>query len=235
VRIGALQKISTIDYPRRLSCVIGTQGCNLQCVWCHNAFLIPSRCSGGCKNWPAEEVLAFLRHRQGLLDGVVLSGGEPTLQPDLAQFCQQIKRLDYPIKLDTNGTRPGVIRRLLDQGLVDYIAMDVKAGHDQYASLSAKRAALSSAVQESIDLILSRCPAYEFRTTCVKPFVNTVSMPAIAWMVKGARVYYLQKCRLPSTLPDHHVISPQPCTDAELGELLTIASRFVEHCEIREC
>ena len=235
MKIGALQKFSTIDYPQRLACVIGTQGCNLQCAWCHNAFLIPSRCSGAGGDWPVEKVLAFLRQRQGLLDGVVLSGGEPTLQPDLAQFCQQIKRIGYPVKLDTNGTRPGVIRLLLDEGLVDYIALDVKTGNDQYGSLWGRGATPSTVVQESIDLILSQSPDYEFRTTCVKPFVNTVSMPAIAWMIKGARVYYLQKCNLPPAPRNNRGISPQPCSDAELIELQSTASRFVELCEIREC
>jgi pyruvate formate lyase activating enzyme len=121
---------------------------------------------------------------------------------------------------------------LLEQGLVDYIAMDVKAGSDQYGALCT-RGARPASVKESIALILSRSPAYEFRTTCVKPFVDTHSMPVIAGMIAGARVYYLQQCRLPQTARPIGGVAPQPCSDSEMAELQTIASRFVEHCKIR--
>ena len=133
MRIGGLQKSSLIDYPGKVSSVIFCVGCNFDCPYCHNPELVT-----GCSACPAdlsdEKIFDFLRQRVGFLDGVVISGGEPTLQKDLVDICTRVKALGYPVKMDTNGSRPKVLQRLIEEDLVDYIAMDLKTGPLQYKS-----------------------------------------------------------------------------------------------------
>jgi len=129
--IGGIQKTSLIDYPSKISCVIFVSGCNFDCPYCHNPDLVKRSSSNLLID--VYEVLEFLKKRRPLLDGIVITGGEPTLQGDLFGFCEQIKTLGYPVKLDTNGSRPGVIKQLIEKKLIDYIAMDIKTAPDRYS------------------------------------------------------------------------------------------------------
>ena len=231
--IGALNKFSAIDYPGGLlACVVGTQGCNLRCGWCHNGHLVTS----GKDRSPAvstSEVFAFLRKRAGQLDGVVITGGEPTLQRDLSEFCRQIKQLGYRVKLDTNGTRPQVLSQLLDQNLVDYVAMDLKTLPRDYGLLSAEPG-LGAKITQSISILMDRSPAYEFRTTCVRPFVSQKIILSLGGVIQGAERYILQRCRPEHVLDPHFFSLNQPPHDAmDMETLRNLVAPMVRVCAIR--
>ena len=167
---GGLQKNSFIDYPGRISCVLFVSGCNFDCPYCHNPGLV----KGGPMASPSlngEAVFEFLERRKRFLDGVVISGGEPTLQKGLVCLCEKIKKMGYPVKLDTNGSRPKTVKKLVDEGLVDYIAMDIKTDPLHYPR-SIKKDSDPDSILSSIQIIMNSALPYEFRTTCVKPIVE---------------------------------------------------------------
>ena len=184
------QKMTLLDYPGRVACTLFTAGCNFRCPFCHNASLVTS--VSGDDTYTEEEVLAFLRKRRGLLDGVCFTGGEPLMQPDIAPFMEQVKALGYAIKLDTNGTSPDKLAALIDAGLVDYVAMDVKNSHEKYAATAGCDAGLLPAVERSIDLLLEGKVDYEFRTTVVDQLHTPDDIGAIARRIAGAPRYFLQ-------------------------------------------
>ena len=175
MNLGGLQRFSLCDFPGRAAAVVFTQGCNFRCPFCHNGSLIPTDAAGALDE---AELLAFLERRRGQLDGVVVSGGEPTLQSDLEEFLRRVKRLGFEVKLDTNGSRPDTLRRLLRQALVDYVAMDVKAPLAAYERL-AGRPVDAAALRESIALIAGSGVAHEFRTTVVPELLADAELAAL--------------------------------------------------------
>jgi len=187
---GGLQKNSLIDYPGKMSCVLFMAGCNFRCPYCHN----PDLARGAvppANRISLEAALEFLENRRGLLEGVVLSGGEPTLGKNLPRICGRIKDLGYPVKLDTNGSRPEVITRLLEANCIDYVAMDIKAPlAGYYPDIAAKH--VEAQLRASIRLIMSSGREYEFRTTCARPFAGPETIGEIAATIRGARRYVLQ-------------------------------------------
>jgi len=188
---GGIQKNSLIDYPGKVSCVLFLSGCNFACPYCHNPDLargVPPPAS----RIPLETAFEFLEKRRGLLDGVVLSGGEPTLESRLVEICTRIKALGYPVKLDTNGSRPDILARLLDEDCLDYVAMDIKAPPALYAPVISPRN-VTTEIEKSIALIMSSRVDYEFRTTCARPFAGPDTLGDIARSIQGARKYVLQK------------------------------------------
>ena len=190
MQIGGVQKFSTVDYPGYVVAGIFTIGCNMRCGYCHNPELVlPEQYAGAI---PAHEVLAFLKTRRGLLDGVAISGGEPTMQPDLPQFICQVKAMGFRVKLDTNGTNPGMLRQLINDKLVDFIAMDIKGPLDTYVAIAARPIDLA-AIQESIALI--KTVDHEFRTTIVDSQLTVQDFEAIGQLVHGARRFALQAFR----------------------------------------
>lgn len=187
--ILGLQKLTLLDYPGRTACTVFMGGCNFRCPFCHNAPLVlPGREQ---EPYTEEEVLSYLKKRAGLLDGVCVSGGEPTLQEGLDAFLRQVKALGYQVKLDTNGSRPEALRALLRQGLVDYVAMDVKSSPEEYAHACGVPVDLEK-VNESIDLLLSGCVDYEFRTTVVAGLHTPQIIEQTARRIAGAKRYFLQ-------------------------------------------
>lgn len=186
--IGGLQKTTLLDYPGKVACTVFLSGCNLRCPFCHNASLVerpvPPQMSEA-------EFFAFLRRRRGILDGVCVTGGEPTLRPDLPEFLAKIRELGFLVKLDTNGTNPALLRQLMGEGLVDYLAMDIKGAPSRYREICGGRDVLEP-VRESAALLLRGCIPYEFRTTCVHPFHDPDSMAEIGAWIAGAQQYYLQ-------------------------------------------
>ena len=160
MNIAGMQKSSTIDFPGNLACVLFTRGCNMDCFYCHNRALL----SGSGPLLPQQEVAEFLQRRAGLLDGVVISGGEPTLQPDLQPFLQQIKSLGYQTKLDTNGQLPEIVAQLLEAGLLDYVAVDVKAKREDYQTVTGRKEGFDLAL-ETLALCKMAGIGYEARTT----------------------------------------------------------------------
>lgn len=187
--ILGLQKLTLLDYPGRTACTVFTGGCNFRCPFCHNAPLVlPGREQ---EPYTEEEVLSYLKKRAGLLDGVCVTGGEPTLQEDLEAFLRQVRALGYPVKLDTNGSRPEALRALIGQGLLDYVAMDVKSSPEEYARACGVPVDLEK-VNESIDLLLSGCVDYEFRTTVVAGLHTPQIIEQTARRIAGAKRYFLQ-------------------------------------------
>lgn len=162
--IAGLQKMTLLDYPGKVACTVFLQGCNFRCPFCHNRDLLDA----APETIPTDELLGFLKKRQGLLDAVCISGGEPTLHPDLEALIREIKALGYAVKLDTNGSRPAVLKALVNQGLLDYVAMDVKNGPAQYANTTGVENLMLTAVEESLSFLLSGAVDYELRTTVVE-------------------------------------------------------------------
>lgn len=191
MKIMGLQKLTLLDYPEKLACTVFTGGCNLRCPFCHNASLVKS--CNGCEAIPEKEFFNFLEKRQGILDGVCITGGEPLLQPDLEAFLRRIKENGFLIKLDTNGCFPDKLKALVAQGLVDYIAMDIKSSPEKYNSATGIKDLDLSGIRESIDYLLTEPVDYEFRTTVVKGLHDDVSLREAAKLIHGAKRYFLQK------------------------------------------
>ena len=187
--IAGLQKLTLLDYPGRCACTVFLSGCNLRCPFCHNASLVLGTAPPAAMG--EAEFFTFLESRKGLLDGVCVTGGEPTLRPDLPEFLAGIHALGFSLKLDTNGSNPSMLRRLIDEKCVDYVAMDIKNSPDRYAATCGGVDILDK-VQESIDILMEGRVDYEFRTTCVKPFHDADALESIGAWLCGAKQYYLQ-------------------------------------------
>jgi pyruvate formate lyase activating enzyme len=178
--------------------------------------------------------MAFLASRKGLLDGVVISGGEPTLYPDIALLCRSAKGMGYPVKLDTNGSRPRELKRLIEEGLVDYVAMDIKTDPFRYGPLIQEDMDPAK-ILASIAIIMESPLPYEFRTTCVRPIVDEKGMERIARLIAGARLYVLQRMRCGTAVldPEFFQGSGRPWEDRELEGLKAIAAPWVANCVVR--
>ena len=189
MEIQGLQKMTLLDYPGRVACTVFLGGCDLRCPFCHNGGLVlgpmPAELDG-------EGLLAFLKKRRGLLDGVCVTGGEPLLRPELPELLAQIKELGYPVKLDTNGGRPEGLRALAEAGLVDYVAMDVKNCPARYGETAGVPGLDVTPFRESVSFLLQGTVDYEFRTTVVREFHDEDSFRAIGPWIAGARRYFLQ-------------------------------------------
>ena len=185
--LSGLQKLTLLDFPGRIAATVFTRGCNMRCPFCHNASLVV----GGADIISEEEFFAFLESRRGRLGGVCVSGGEPTLQADLPRFIEKIKSMGFEVKLDTNGTNPEMLSSLIDGGLLDYVAMDIKSSPEGYARVSGVSPDMEK-IKRSIELLLSDKIDYEFRTTVAKPLFSTGDFVEIGKLIKGAKRYYLQ-------------------------------------------
>lgn len=195
IKLCGLMKTTLLDYPGKVACTVFTGGCNLRCPFCHNAELLDMTLPAA---YTEEEILAFLQKRQRQLEGVVISGGEPTLQAELPDFLRSIReKTNLKIKLDTNGTNPRMLAKLLEEGLLDYAAMDIKAGPHGYARLCGvtEEALHLSAIAESRALLLSGKIPYEFRTTVVDGLHMEADFAEIGPWIKGCKQYYLQAFR----------------------------------------
>ena len=192
MRVSGLQKLTLLDYPGHVACTVFTAGCNFRCPFCHNAPLVlPERMQGDEDG--SETVLAFLKKRQGLLDGVAVTGGEPLLHKDMGDFLRRIKDLGYAVKLDTNGSFPQRLRELVEEGLVDRVAVDIKNAPALYGKTIGVPGFDLSPVEETKNYLLSGVVEYEFRTTVVKGLHTRESLVEAAKWIAGAREYYLQQ------------------------------------------
>jgi pyruvate formate lyase activating enzyme len=233
MNIGGFQKNSLIDFPGQIAAVVFTPGCNFVCPYCHNPDLAAGNIADAA--WDTDEVMAFLHKRRGMLQGVAITGGEPTLQKDLGEFCTRIKEMGYKIKLDSNGTRPEILADLFDRNLVDYLAMDIKTDLAHYPMIMKGKEGNTEAIQESIGLIMDRAPAYEFRTTCARPYITRDIMPRIGEMISGADLYVLQACSRNVDVLDSDFLKEDThfFTDEEMAELNSLAAPFVKEVRIR--
>ena len=225
---GGIEKFSLIDFPGKTSCILFTIGCNFRCPYCHNPELVDETVETKISE---EEILDFLKTRKTLLDGVVITGGEPTLHDDLISFIKKIKELGFLVKLDTNGTNPKMLREALDKKLVDYVAMDMKSPLAKYSQTVA-RPVDTKAIRESIDLLLNSNIGYEFRTTLIKAMVTPSDILEIGKEIKGAKNYYLQKF-IPTKILNPQFKKKVTYTDEELRELKKELENYVTHCGIR--
>ena len=191
MRIGGLQKLTLLDYPGKVACTVFLSGCNLRCPYCHNPGLVLPEQSEGSEI-PEAEVLSFLERRKGKLDGVCITGGEPTLQPELPEFLEKLRRLGYAVKLDTNGYRPNVLRGMVEAGLVDYAAMDIKNSRAKYAEACGLDKPDVAKIEQSAAFLMEGRIPYEFRTTVVRELHSFADFEAIGRWLDGARAYYLQ-------------------------------------------
>ena len=232
MHLGGLQKNSLIDYPGKVSCVLFLPGCNFDCPYCHNPDLVRGSLSYHAYS-DEKRLYEFLESRKGFLDGVVISGGEPTLNKNLFHLCQKIKEIGYSLKLDTNGSQPQVIKGLIDEGLVDYIAMDIKTDPLHYSPIIVKDHNPGH-IMTSIKTVMEKAKAYEFRTTCVKSIVTEQDVENIARTLKGARLYVLQRFRNGRVLhPEYFRKSQGSYNEDDLMHLKTIADPWVKRSMVR--
>ncbi len=224
MKIGGLQKVSLIDYPGRISAVVFTQGCNFRCPFCHNPELVdPERFADLI---PETEVLSFLEKRKGRLDAVVITGGEPTMQPELIPFILHLKALGYLIKLDTNGALPDPLGEMLDRKLLDYVAMDIKAPLERYGEVT-KTKTDHQRIRRSISLIMDSGVDYEFRTTAVKLLLDPVALENIGKLIPGAKRFVLQKF-VPTKTLDRDYLGKKSYSDAELKAIVEKLAGIVQ-------
>lgn len=227
MHIAGLQKTSLIDYPEKIACIIFTQGCNFRCGYCHNPELFEKR----EPQITQEAFFDFLKSRQNKLDGVVITGGEPTLQKDLKDFITTVKEHSFSVKLDTNGTNPNIIENLLNENLLDYIAMDIKAPLEKYKSIVNVDINIEN-IKKSVELIMNSNIDYEFRTTVVKSQLNYDDFENIGNLIKKAKKYYLQKF-IPSKTLDESLMKEKTYSNEEFEKVKRILSKYIQKIEIR--
>ena len=188
---SGFEKLSLLDYDKHIASSLFVAGCDFRCPWCHNSSLVVDPASAPSIPW--EDILSFVRKRRGVIEGVCITGGEPTLMPDLMEKIAELKSLGYLVKLDTNGSRPSVLRRALESGLIDYVAMDIKNAPSRYARTAGLPALDIRPIEESVSLLLSGGVDFEFRTTIVEEFHDEEAMKEIRDWIKGAPRYFLQR------------------------------------------
>lgn len=227
--IAGLQKLTLLDYPGQVACTVFTGGCNFRCPFCHNAALVLPELSEGGEGVGA--ALDFLRKRRGILDAVVVSGGEPLMQRGLEDFLKSVRSLGYRIKLDTNGSFPERLRALAEEGLVDRVAMDIKNSPALYAQTVGVELADISAIERSKSFLLGGGVDCEFRTTVVKGLHTRESLMEAARWIEGAKEYYLQQFRNSGQLIDASGLEPFP--DDEMRSLLADVRTVIPSAALR--
>ena len=231
--IAGLQKMTLLDYPGKVACTVFLQGCNFRCPFCHNSGLLDM---AGEEYMTPEDLIGFLRKRKGLLDGVCITGGEPTLQPGLVELAEQIKAEGFLLKLDTNGSRPKVLKELIDRGLVDYVAMDIKNCPDRYGeTVGVPRISLEG-IEESIRLLMQGKVAYEFRTTVMDELHGNAEMEGIgAWLQQLGGGEKPERFFLQPYADRESVLAPGLHTPAKekLLEMAEILAPYAKTVEIR--
>ena len=227
MKIQGLQKMTLLDYPGRVACTVFLGGCDFRCPFCHNFELVEGPLPEALTE---DEFFAFLEKRHGLLDGVAITGGEPCLRKDLPEFLARIHEAGFPVKLDTNGNHPALLARLLDEGLVDYVAMDIKNSPEKYARTIGLQSIDLTPIEESVRLIMASPVPYEFRTTVVRELHDASDFEKIGAWIAGAKQYFLQAFTDRDTVPDHSLSAPNP---DEMRAFRDIAAKFVACAEVR--
>lgn len=225
--ICGIQKLTLLDYPGKVACTIFTGGCNFRCPFCHNANLVTGKPE---VTVTGEEIFRFLRKRQGLLDGVCISGGEPLLQPDLEDFIRGVRSLGYSVKLDTNGSMPDKLESLAEKGLLDYVAMDLKNAPEHYGRTIGAETYDVGNIDRSIRFLMGGEIPYEFRTTVVREFHQKADFEEMGRWIEGADQYFLQQF-----MDSGHVIAPglHAYDEKILFQALEIVKKYVKTAQIR--
>jgi pyruvate formate lyase activating enzyme len=230
--IGGLQKLSLLDYPDKTSAIIFTVGCNFRCGFCHNPDMVKSQIPNLKSQISEDEILNFLKERVGLLDAVVITGGEPTMHADLPELIKKIKALGFLIKLDTNGTNPVMVESLIKEKLVDYWAMDIKGPWDKYEAIVNRPVKIED-IKKSVELIMNSGVDYEFRTTLVQGLHSLGDAVEMAKQVAGAKKFYWQKFIPRDRLVDMAYIGREAFTQDQLVKVVTECKKWVKECEVR--
>ncbi|MCR4911497.1 MAG: anaerobic ribonucleoside-triphosphate reductase activating protein [Bacilli bacterium] len=222
----AINKLSLLDYPNKMSCILFTRTCNFRCPFCHNGLTLLEDYETVV---PFDEVISFLKKRQGILDGVVISGGEPTLMPDLADKLRIIKDLGYLIKLDTNGSNPDILLDLIEEGLIDYVAMDIKNSLEKY-DLTGGAKINKDHILRSIEILKNSGIEYEFRTTLIKEFHSKEDMYAMGKMLEGCPNLYLQKFVISDGVINKNL---HPVDEDLANSFVEILEQYIDNVELR--
>ena len=228
MNIGGLQKTSLLDYPDTISAIIWTVGCDFLCPFCYNKDLV----LGKVGVIPEEEVLSFLEKRKGMLEGLVISGGEPLMQKDIVQFAEKVKKLGYLIKIDTNGMYPEKLKELIDKKLVDYVAMDVKAPKNKYDKLTDVKTDIKK-IEKSIEIIKNSKLDYQFKTTFVPGLLTKENIIIIAKWLEGSKRFYLQQFKNDAPLISSKLQNVAPYSKEKLIETLNHIKSYFENCDVR--
>ena len=226
--IKGLQTLTLLDYPGKVACTVFTGGCNFRCPFCHNGGIVLN--PGAEPSIPEEKVFDLLKKRRGVLEGVCITGGEPTLWKGLWDFAREIKAMGYSVKLDTNGTNPELMHKLILAGVVDYVAMDIKNCPDKYAETIGVKGFNLQSVKDSVRLLMQGTVGYEFRTTVVKGMHTPQDIVEIGKWIQGAQKYFIQPYR------DSDLVIDRSCerhSDEELQALLDVAREYVPAAELR--
>jgi pyruvate formate lyase activating enzyme len=229
--LGGLQKYSLIDYPESVSCIVYTIGCNMACGYCYNPTL--SKPEQPIKTGFTEEMfLEFLDSRVGKIQAVVITGGEPTIHDDLPEFISKIKAKGFKVKLDTQGSRPDMVEKILNEKLVDYVAMDIKAPLDRYQEVTRSLVSPSD-IKKSIKLIMEKSPAYEFRTTTVRDQLDGDDFEKIGELIKGAPLFALQKFMPMGKTLEASFMNRKAYTDEEMEVFKKIMEKYAKIVIVR--
>ncbi len=231
--IGGVQELTTLDFPGRLAAAVFTLGCNFRCGYCHNPqFVDEEQIKGMTKGIIPEEVFfKFLEKRYGKLEGVCISGGEPTLQPDILEFARKIKEKGFLVKLDTNGTRPVILEKMIAEKIVDFFAMDIKTSPSKYQNLTSSACDIGE-IKKSKEIIQNSGLPYEFRTTAVKGKHTREIFEEIGEWLKGAEAYFIQNFRNKKTLAEEYK-KEEGFSEKELAEFKILMEKYVKNCGIR--
>ncbi len=224
---GGFQKLTLLDFPEKIACTVFTKGCNFYCPFCHNANLVNL---GLEQDITEEEVLSYLKKRIGILEGICITGGEPLLHPDLPKFIRKVRELGYAIKLDTNGSFPDRLKALVKDGLIDYVAMDIKNSMEKYPMTAGCESLDMNLINESIDFLMSDTIDYEFRTTVVEELHTITDIEAIGKRIQGAKKYFLQNFVDSGNIIEKNLHS---VNEETLLLMETTAQSFVKTAKIR--
>ena len=231
MQIGGLEKLTLIDYPGKLAATVFLKGCNFRCPFCYSSELVLPEKIAKQPTISEKKVLDFLKGRKNLIEGVVICGGEPTMSKELPSFLGKIKEMGFLVKLDTNGSDPGALKKLIQNGKIDYVAMDLKAPKDKYYRVAGRSVDVDE-VQKSIDILKEGKVDYEFRTTVVPALHEREDILKMARWISGAKKYYLQNFRAEKTLnPQFEIVDPYP--SEFLVEIKNAISPFFEFCGVR--
>lgn len=228
MKFNGFQKLTLLDYPGKVACTLFTAGCNLRCPFCHNASLVTH--IDNVVSYDEDEILDFLRKRQGILEGVCITGGEPLMQSGVTDFIKKVKELGFSVKLDTNGTFPEKLTMLAESKLIDYVAMDIKNCKEKYAVTSGITDLNIGNIEKSVEFLLSGKIPYEFRTTVVAEFHTPQDIGGIAKWIKGADKYYLQNFVDSGDLIEDGLCAVSPET---MQNMRAVAAKFIPNAEIR--
>lgn len=227
MKIGGLMKLTLLDFPDKVACTIFTAGCNFKCPFCHNAFLVNTNGD----ELEEEEILEFLRSRKKILDGVCITGGEPTIHPDLGDFIKRIKsETGLLVKLDTNGANPKALKSLVNDGLVDYVAMDIKNSPEKYHKTAGVGEGVLEKIKESVDFLMENKVGFEFRTTVTNELHTDEDMKKIGEWIKGAPKYYIQPFKDSGDILEE---GNTPPGSGDLKRFLTIVRDYVPAARLR--